>query len=128
VSHRAVKINSVPPCATYNRGDLAERRGAKMNWRTGLFRVWIVASVCWLGFAFWFFGSSCVYFSDSSIFNPACATGAVNGIIPVAQPLTAFSLVDWLRWLAFVIAPPLAALVIGVIARWVIKGFGQRPK
>jgi hypothetical protein len=94
-----------------------------MNWRSGLFRTWILAAISWAVYSIWAFAKGCFYFPDS--WMPICNTGNLAGGIPIAGTLGAFDLSDWFRLVAWTVGPPLGALIGGLACFWVLRGFRQ---
>ena len=74
-----------------------------MNWKRGLFRVWLVASVGWIGYWLWQSWMICGFSINPS---PRCA----NEI-----PWTGLAIIS--------LSGPLIALVLGLVAVWIVRGF-----
>ena len=71
---------------------------ARVNWRRGLFRVWLLLSASWImGWVIYL---------------------AVNGIKDGFQ-----SSRDWLAIPVLLIGPPIALLLFGIVAGWALRGF-----
>jgi hypothetical protein len=84
-----------------------ERRGA----RHGLYRIWIIGSIIWIGYNLWTYVSVCRF----TIANPRpsqCELSDKYGI-------------PWGAWQSLA-SGALIALAIGYIVVWVIKGFRCR--
>jgi hypothetical protein len=77
-----------------------------MNWRSGVFRLWAVASLLWLAAVIWLHLSR-----DSTL--PA----------PPPGPRADVGFHDWALWLQTVIAPARLVGAIGLLTAWVIGGF-----
>lgn len=82
-----------------------------MNWRKGLFRLWVFASVCWIVFWVW----------RLELLNPILGCNlAVNMFCDLPLALGAY-----FRTGLFLILPPLGALAALYAVRWAISGFRQ---
>ena len=94
-----------------------------MNWRSGIFRIWVVLSACWLGYVIWDFSHGCTLSWPGSLNHPVCLTGEASEHYSVVSTLGGFSVQDWLPWLAFTFLPPLLILALGIGIRWSMRGF-----
>ena len=100
-----------------------------MNWRRGLFRLWIAASILWVGAVGWSVydrveraraESSC---ATQRIANPAlgntsdCFSGDLtfDHLIPLSGLLSEYALIA--------LGPVVGALVLGMAGIWVVTGF-----
>jgi hypothetical protein len=109
-----------------------------MNWRRGLFRLWLALSLCWLvwaGLSAWqqeqtrqsrdralhfcfskqeaAGGNIIDCFGDETIYPP--------GAPPLDNTATAFG-----KYAAYALLPPLIVLAFGLLGTWVISGFGPK--
>ena len=87
-----------------------------MRWKVGLFRLWIVGSICWTAYSLWDY-----WFSDES--QLVCwrrllgvEEGGPCGIDRAVAVESAF-------W-AF--GPPLAAGIAILVVAWIVTGFQRR--
>ncbi len=87
-----------------------------MNLMRGLFRLWILVSVLWVGFSGWRFWGSCMPGQDGELW---CATGVEDWV----TRLKYFGLREAFHVAAFTLGLPLALFVIGLAAVWVGRGF-----
>jgi hypothetical protein len=71
---------------------------APLNWRRGLFRLWLLVSVAWI-----------------------LAWGVYSILSAIAHAFMTPE--DFLARLVVFFGPPLALLVVGLAARWAIQGF-----
>jgi hypothetical protein len=78
--------------------------GSDVNWQRGLFRLWLMASVCWIGFVGWI-----AYLEFEHYFDD---------LIPVRGGVADYA--------ARIIVPILSTLVLGLMAAWVSAGFGRK--
>jgi hypothetical protein len=80
--------------------EFTQRAGqaARVNWRRGLFRVWLLLSASWI--MGWI-----VYLTINGIND-----GLRNSIDPLAIAV-------------LLIGPPIALLLFGILARWALRGF-----
>jgi hypothetical protein len=109
-----------------------------MNWRKGLWRLWLALSLCWIVWAgvsawqqeqirqsrdralqFCFSkqeaggGNIIDCFGDETIFPP--------GAPPLVNIATAFG-----KYAAYALLPPLIVLVPGLLGAWVVSGFARK--
>jgi hypothetical protein len=98
-----------------------------MNWRRGLFRLWFVLSV------FWFTAVAVIAFEDESLRRQQLAEQAACSDRRAADPNLGdpFGCFDaetkdvpWTTYGAWAVLPPLSALGLGAVARWVMRAFG----
>jgi len=108
-----------------------------MNWRRGLWRLWLVFSLCWIvavGVAAWreeaWIGtriSACAEAKGAQGANPfscfdrdelARLKSAPVGLADVAAVIKDYA--------AFAFLPPLIALVLGLLGVWVASGFARK--
>jgi hypothetical protein len=80
---------------------MPQARGHHMNLRRGLFRLWIVIAVLWIGVAVWFLGEVA--------FSP-WPGHLVNGPTRTQSLLIIF-------------VPPIALFGLGFVCIWVARGF-----
>jgi hypothetical protein len=94
-----------------------------MNWRRGLFRLWLVASLCWIaGFSMYTWkqepGLSSLQFGYEIASSPEEQSereivGGLNAELAK-------------RYLAYVLLPPLVTLALGLLGAWVVSSFERR--
>jgi hypothetical protein len=98
-----------------------------MNWRRGLFRIWIVISALWL------LGTAAVAFTDTGIpsLTKDCRellkfedvkTGQKLGPHEVAQCDDQWRK-ERMRLIAIALGPPVTLLIVGLVLGWVRSGF-----
>lgn len=90
-----------------------------MNWRRGLFRFWLTASVLWIVGWPTYVASTCVTFPENLIPKLYCRTGFGEWL----PALSDLGLRGYATIVSYDLGPPLAVLLIGVVAAWVISGF-----
>jgi hypothetical protein len=90
-----------------------------MNWRRGLFRLWIIGSVLWATGYVVYFWRSCGYNQIGELW---CPTGYEDWI----GHLSYFGLLDYGRHAAWAVGFPIIVLVIAAAFLWVFKGFGPK--
>ena len=73
--------------------------GAKMNWQRGLFRLWVGAAAIWM---------LCV---------------GVLGVVSLSVKHWTVGILDAELFAAYVVIPPLAVLLLGLIGVWIARGF-----
>jgi hypothetical protein len=104
-----------------------------MNWRRGLFRLWIAASLCWITLVGW------EIYEDSKALAEQRACLAEREANPgLGNPFECFKMGMFedlipvetraLRWGIVMALPPLGALFIGLGTLWVISGFAPRGR
>ena len=76
-------------------------RMKQLNWRRGLWRIWVIGTVAWAAWTFW----------DSDI-GPDCLNGWCRGDFK-----------DYFLLLVSMFVPP---VLVGILVRWVIAGF-EKP-
>jgi hypothetical protein len=81
-----------------------------MNLQRGLFRLWLLLSVLWVGFMVWVHEPPCLFGKYSR--NPYCA---------FSSPVNPAS--EYLSFAAGALGPPIAILLLGYSLLWVLKGF-----
>jgi hypothetical protein len=109
-----------------------------MNWKRGFFRVWLVLSVCWLGF--WALGIYEHVVERSSAAAAHACFMAKKDIPPPGNPFDCFDGVRGNRfadliplprsisnYVAIALGPPIALLLLGLVTIWVSRGF-RRPR
>lgn len=94
-----------------------------MNWRRGLFRLWITASVLWIVGWPVYIASTCARPSADPAHRLYCRADfgqwfpALDDFGPWEYATIAF----------YDLAPPLAVLLAGWAATWIITGFRRQP-
>ena len=89
-----------------------------MNWRPGLFRAWIVASICWVAFIAW----------RSDLACPLHLIGLTSAGGPWCEFQNAEPLKYYSRLAVEMIVAPLLAGVALLAIIWVVDGFRRRPR
>jgi hypothetical protein len=110
-----------------------------MNWRRGLFRLWIVASLCWVGLVGWY-----VYAEENARLARVqkfeicrelekvmgeqrdCTRHLANlfeDIVP--DPSPSWTSRYWLirPYASWALFPPLGVLIAGILGAWIFAGF-----
>ena len=93
-----------------------------MDWARGIFRIWLVASVCWMAgatYVLWDDVSAKIVRLDQSAPPPP---GKVGTIVVEAH---------WekrLPAIAHVIIPPFLVLALGFAVGWAVRGFRPQEK
>jgi len=90
-----------------------------MNWRRGLFRLWIIFSIIWIGYAGWDFSESCTRNASGELY---CPTGYSDWI----QQLQYFGLAAYARLALRLFGVPMVLLIVGLAAWWIMIGFRRR--
>lgn len=88
-----------------------------MNWRRGLWRLWLVAGLVWIGFWVWFYDLPCML----GLPNPLTYGGWCSYFGPDDR-------LNIERALALIFAPPLAAPVLALAGLWIYSGFVPRAR
>jgi hypothetical protein len=94
-----------------------------MNWKRGLFRVWAAASLLWA--AFWTalnWAGVATSLSDLSCLVSGGGSGPWCKYHFIGGAITADGLEDRHFWIGLM-APPLAALLVGYMLLWIARGF-----
>jgi hypothetical protein len=115
--------------------------GWNMNWRRGLIRLWIVSSLCWIGFVGWtayaqeseraaqeFADNVCMEWKRREGANPFDCFDTPSGpfhTLPV-RPVFGKAWVKHYASIAFL--PPLGVLIAGVLVLWIAAGFRKAPE
>jgi hypothetical protein len=81
-----------------------------MNWRRGLFRLWLVASAVWIARTFWW-REACLIPSWLGGGGWWCNDAVVD---PIGENL---------KSVALILGPPAAAFLAGLVSVWVLNGF-----
>src|SRR5262249_52725058 len=108
-----------------------------MNWKLGFFRIWIVASICWLAFVGFAFYSYEISPRQLAATQAACAEarqanpalGNVFDCFEKGGPLFAdlIPLKGVLpTWLVLAFVPLFAVLLLGFAIAWISAGFKRR--
>jgi len=84
-----------------------------MNWKRGLFRLWLVLSVLWIARILWI-REQCVY--GPWIGRQEPDLWWCNH--PMADPVASY-----LEEIATSLGPPIAVLALGYTLLWIFKGF-----
>jgi hypothetical protein len=107
-----------------------------MNWRRGLLRLWVVGSICWVGFVGWgVYGDTvanarkmaCVdqqkiTAEPENVF--ACFDPGYSDLYPIyAKSLPQSTALALEQHAAMLILPPLLILAFGVGLAWALTGF-----
>jgi hypothetical protein len=109
-----------------------------LNWKAGLFRLWLIASVCWIAYASWSTYESVVIPREAATarYDDCVAAekdkpngsswNCVDGVLEpgAAEPSEALS---YLRHAGFIFGPPALALGLWYATLWVSAGFRQTP-
>ena len=74
-----------------------------MNWQRGLFRVWLIGSICWIGYALW--------------------DGLLVCRFSIHLPSKCQYETPWSGIVVLGVGVPLLALLIGGALMWVGRGF-----
>jgi hypothetical protein len=74
-----------------------------MNWKRGLWRVWMVGSVIWIGYWYWEIWLICRF-----------------GVYP---PPRCANEIPWTGLAIISLGGPLIALEVGLVAVWIVRGF-----
>ena len=92
-----------------------------MNIRRGLFRVWILASACWITGYIWYFWAHCFRLQDDTLM---CMES--YGYDDWAKPLSYFTFIDYLRIAGIVLSGPVIVIALGAAISWAVTGFRQK--
>src|SRR4051794_38456254 len=89
-----------------------ENRTLEMNWRSGLFRLWLVLSAIWIAGAFWR--------ATTFTFIDLYLTYADKGLTPldIRLDLAKHVLASPEEYI-WIFGPPIAALAAGVLVLWI---------
>jgi hypothetical protein len=109
-----------------------------MNWKRGLFRLWLLLSICWVGLRGWDFyegvlvprwsAASAQECFEARKDNPAlgnpfgCFDGVENhftDLIPLGRAIS--------QSMAMIAFPPVAVFLFGYVLFWVSHGFRSKP-
>lgn len=108
-----------------------------MNWKLGFFRIWIVASICWVSFVGWLFYNATVVSRRITATQQACvddrrADPSLGNVFDCFDKgirfddLTTFGSVVT-KYLALAVGPMFGALVLWFVAAWIVAGFNRHP-
>jgi hypothetical protein len=111
--------------------------GGSMNWKPGFFRIWIVASVCWVAFVGFAFYSEILVPRQLALTQVGCiqahranpALGKVsdclyNGRLLFDDRIPFRSVLP--KYLAMAFGPIFAVLLLGFSFAWIVAGFKRR--
>jgi len=97
-----------------------------MNWRRGLCRVWIVASV------FWFVGMGWYQYAHNvELYLQACSRplgSSATECIVDTETTNHIHTVWWLKAISFTFLPPFGVLIAFMVGRWIKRGFRAEKK
>jgi hypothetical protein len=87
--------------------------------RTGrrIIRLWILATVFWLGYWIWIYSTKCFHAKNGTLWCPAAGDPSSTTIVRT---------VEWRFWAITALAP-LWTLICGLLLWWALQGF-QRNK
>jgi len=94
-----------------------------VNWIGGLYRLWVAATVCWVGVIGVLLGR---------YFISAAAEDDPNDVLWIYMSpfgkkgmydVTHIPFADYLYWIGAALLPPLAVLVVFFVFRWIWRGF-----
>jgi hypothetical protein len=101
----------------------------RAEWKRGLIRLWLVASICWIGFAgysrydgvmeAWQPDTTCSKLEEEN----QQAGRQIYDLEKCRQFVTDDKAATIYSALKFVFAPPVLALAIGIATWWALKGF-----
>jgi hypothetical protein len=91
-----------------------------MNWRKGLLRLWLVLSLCWIaGVGVYAWKQEPGLSSSQSAYETASSPGKQN-----EKEIVGSLNVELVKQYAvYVLVPPLATLVLGLLGAWVVSSF-----
>jgi hypothetical protein len=104
-----------------------------MNWGRGLFRIWLVGSVAWLGVVGWWVFKSLQPYQMTHTPTPAeveiCQKAAENPFYcydPIVSVVTPeLPLWQWAWVVGYAIVPPLLVYLAGRVLWWILRGFSR---
>ena len=83
-----------------------------MNYRVGIFRIWVVSSLLWIGFTLWSQDFLCMIGVDIFHHKPWCDFASY------VEPMKV-----WSDFIVLLIGPPtLIGLLLGFVV-WIVSGF-----
>lgn len=82
-----------------------------------LVRLWIIATVFWLGYWIWIYTTKCFHAGNGTLWCPAGGDPTTTTIARTTE---------WRFWAMTVLAP-IWVLVVGLLLWWALQGFQQRP-
>jgi hypothetical protein len=86
-----------------------------MNWRRGLWRVWVIGTVAWVAWTFWHSDPRCLIY----LVNPQA----------YARPWCEYRDPEYYGWLlASMFGWPVLIAILMLAARWAIAGFSEPNK
>jgi len=108
-----------------------------MNWRRGLFRLWLVVSLLWVGSVTWVIYDHERDRAYRDALDKACMEDKkLQGASPFDcfdSPAAMFAnlprTTSWLlkHYATWALLPPLVTLALGIAGRWILVGF-RRPE
>jgi hypothetical protein len=107
-----------------------------MNWKQGFLRIWIVASVCWVGFVGWLFYNATVVSQRLAAVQSACvadrrADPSLGNVFDCFEKgmriddLTTFGSI-LTKHLALAVGPMAGAVIIWFVVNWILAGFHSK--
>jgi hypothetical protein len=88
-----------------------------VNWKRGLLRVWVIASLIWLAGWLLYFWATCNLNPDNDLY---CYTSFLDDWM---KPAPYFTFLDYASIVATGMVVPIAALIIGFGILWAVGGF-----
>jgi len=95
------------------------KAGSRMNFKRGLFRIWVVVTVLWIAAWAYYVWDYCVLREYQ--YGIACFSGSINMELHVGSTIERIlSFHSYRRLFAILLGPPIVLLVAGF---WVVRGF-----
>jgi hypothetical protein len=88
------------------------------NLRRGLFRVWVVASLCWVGAWLGYVWATCVTPPGQTVYF--CRIGLFDDWM---KQITYFTFWDYLTFAVSTLSVPIILLTLGSAVWWAVNGF-----
>jgi hypothetical protein len=105
-----------------------------MNFRRGILRIWIVATLCWVTYWVWHYALVCgpINLLDGSKSEITCPVGlwstATSGGTRFQRLAPLWSSETMIEIALIVIGVPTAILAVGILLRWIVAGFTKIPR
>src|SRR5438034_4218291 len=100
-----------------------------MNWRRGLLRLWLVLSLCWIagvGLYAWKQETWILSSSQEFVFEGTPDSARDQQNESVEKIINSLSAETAKRYAAYLLVPPLATLVLGLLSAWIASSFERK--
>ena len=97
-----------------------------MNWERGLFRVWMVGSIVWAVAWVGYIWGTCELKHVPGTREGTYITMCYTGFSGWMTQYPSFTVLDYASIAVSGASVPVAVLLLGLVIRWIARGFGAR--